>query len=323
MDNFLQTSTEARQLTIMGFVQATQIVFLPCKFFGILLVNLKNPKNDSHSKSLLFWKLKGILIMLVSMGFFLRNLFYFPLVTLKDLVELGQYLSFIFVSWSIFHVTMCRSQASKQLYIKFYDLSEHSFYSETNFRSVSVFCKFLTFLAFLIQIELIYLMLPYFVNTELFQLLTILFSLWITNVHVYYTYLIIAYIFLLSLYLSEINKFLNNNFIHRKLLRTLINIYTKIFKLSDDLISIFDIYLLLLLIGNFFWIMWIMYSKIYIWVEMGFISPIEIFDFIKSIFLSSVSIGVLLWICSKTKNMVSFNWILSLFKYKMVRSPLI
>ena len=300
----------------MSFVKATRMVFLPCKFFGIHIVNLKNPKNDTHSKSLLFWKFNRIILMIATECIFLWTLFNFPLLTLKDLVDFGQYLTFMLCTWFLFYVTFCRSLSLKQLYIKFYDLSQNSFYSETNYHSVFVLCKFLTFITFLLQISRVYLLsqnLPYI---SLYQFLIVCVKFWIINIYNYTFFIIITYIFLLSLYLSKINKLLNQNLTHRKFLRALVEIYIKNCELAEYLNSIFDIFLLPALLNEFFWIMWIMYSKIYNLVEIGFISVNEIFDLIENIIISMNFMGIFLWVCSKTKNMVSVYSILLLFRLK-------
>ena len=243
--------------------------------------------------------------MIVTQGIFVLTLSNYPLVTLKDLVQFGQYLSFMFSTWPLVYVTIYRSQALKQLYIKFYDLSENSFYSETNYHSVSVFCKFLAFLSILILIEQIYTAFSNLPNIGLYELLSFFVIVWIIIVYNYCLFLIDTYIFLLSLYISEINQFLDKNFIKRKFLRTLIDIYTKSRELAEDLNSIFDIFLLLAPLCQFFWIMWVTYSKIYILVEIGFISVNESFELIRNIILSMIFTCPLLWACSKTKNTVS------------------
>ena len=298
----------------MSFVKATRMVFLPCKFFGIHIVNLKNPKNDTHSKSLLFWKFNRIILMIATECIFLWTLFNFPLLTLKDLVDFGQYLTFMLCTWFLFYVTFCRSLSLKQLYIKFYDLSQNSFYSETNYHSVFVLCKFLTFINFLLQMSRVYILSQNFPNIDLYyQLLIFCVQFWINNIYNYSFFIIITYIFLLSLYISEINQFLKKNFIHRQFLRNLIDIYTKNWELADNLNSIFDIFILPALLCEFFWIIWIMYSKIYILVENGFISANEIFEFIEHIILAMSFSGPLLWVCSKTKNTVSFFFFFLIF----------
>ena len=306
----------------MSFVKATRIVFLPCKILGILLVNLKNPRVDSHSKSVLFWKFNGFVLMIIIEGYFLWTLINFPLDTLKDLVRFGQYLSFMFSTMSLFYVTICRSQALKQLYIKFYDLSEISFYSEINYHSVSVFCNSFAFIIFLLDISFMYSSFQKDPIIGLYQLLSSFFLIWTITAYNYFFFLIITYIFILSLYFSEINRFLTKKFIHRKFLRNLHEMYTKNCEIADDMNRIFDIFFLPALLIQFFRIMWITYSKIYILVENGFISIYEVFELIEKIILSMTFICILLWVCSKTKNMVSVYYILLLFRYKSrVSSP--
>ena len=295
----------------MSFVKAIRIVFLPCTFLGIHLVNLKNPRNDTHSKSL--WKFIQIVFGVVSVGISLWKLYNYPLVTLKDLVLFGLYLSFTISTWPLFYVTIYRSNALKQLYIKFYDLSENAFYSETNYHSVFVFCQYLTLIAVLLHLQDIYSMDQNWDIGSFRQLLFNLVEIWVDMYYNYSYFLITTYIFLLSRYLSEINTFLDKNFINRKFLRILIDIYTKIYELADDVINMFDLFLMFVFLCQFLWLIWIMYSKIYILVEIGFISANEIFDLIKSISLSISDIGILLWVCSKTKNMVSFYCILIFF----------
>ena len=294
----------------MSFVKATRIVFRPCEFLGIFLVNLQNPRKDLHTKMLLFCKFNGISLMVVTECFFFWTLFNYPIVTLKDLVQYGHYLTYMFSTWSLFSITICRSQALKALFKNFYDLSENSFYSETNYQPVSVFCKFLTFLAFLMQMEQIYTMYNNLPNIVLYPCLSIFIYVWINIVHTYFFLIINTYIFLLSLYFSKINQFLNNTFINRQFLRTLIDMYAKNCQLADNLISISDTFLLSVLLCDFFWIMCYVYSKVYILVEIGFIPINEILHLMINIFLSLFYIGVLLWICSKTKNTVSFHSIL-------------
>ena len=74
----------------------------------------------------------------------------------------------------------------------------------------------------------------------------------------------------------KINQFLSKNFIHRKFLHIILDIYTKIYKLTDDMNNIFNIFLLPALMCEFISIIRIIYSKIYNLVENGFIFSIEI-----------------------------------------------
>ena len=292
----------------MSFVKATRILFVPGKFLRIILVNLKDPQKKMNSKLILFWKFYIIILMILHQTFFIEYSHSYPIVTLKDLANFGQYLTYLISIGFLCYLTVSRTEGLRQLYIKFYELSENPFYSEINYNSISVLCKFLTLFVFLLEIQQLYIMIPKLPNIWLYKLLIFFVNVWLNNAFNYTFFLIITYILILSLYFSEINQILKKKKLLRKSLHILMDIYTKNYQLAEDLNNVYDIFLLPILLSEFFWIISIMYSKIYILVENGYISIIEILDFIKNISFSIIYIAIFLWVCSKTKNMVSIYY---------------